>query len=234
MSLDSAASQLRVVRLELGRVTLPAAHPRAADGSCVIFGFAIAGPDGVVVVDTGPREGHPIIDEMYAPSVISIVDALHGEGLDERDVIAVVNSHLHFDHCGQNHLLPDAPVWVAEAEVVAAAAEFYTVPEWAHIEAHRLRLGRDGEEVAPGVSLLHTPGHTPGHVSVATRTANGLELVVGQACYSCAEFASGQVADTDMQSDDWIAVGRKSLDRLRGLGARRAHFSHDTAVYLSP
>lgn len=220
-------------RLELGSVVLPSSHPRARDGTCVIFTFAIEHPDGIVVVDTGPREGHPIIDELYAPSVRSIVDALHDAGLDDRDVTAVVNTHLHFDHCGQNHLFPGLPVWVTSDEVEAATAEFYTVPEWAHIDADRLRLGADGEEIAPEVRLIHTPGHTPGHQSVVIGADDTLELIVGQACYTCAEFVTGSAAHEDMHDSGWIEAGAESMARLVRLNPRTAHFSHDTVVFAS-
>lgn len=220
-------SRNRLHRLPLGSVTLPDFHPRAADGECLIFGFAIDGPDGVVVIDTGPREGHPLIDELYAPSVVSIVDALHAVGLDERDVLAVVNSHLHFDHCGQNHLLPHAPVWVARSELEAAEQPGFTVPEWAAVDDRRLRISGDNDEVRGRVTVLHTPGHTPGHQSVAVQTARGLELIAAQACYSCGDFAAGRVAASDMHDHEWLIVGAESLERLRQLDPDVVHFSHD-------
>ena len=52
---------------QLGHVRLPDSHPRAPERTCEIHGYAIDHPDGVVVVDTGPRLGHPIIDDLYAP-----------------------------------------------------------------------------------------------------------------------------------------------------------------------
>ncbi len=225
------AEMNRIHRLDLGHVVLPESHPRHGEGTCPILSFAIESEDGIVVVDTGPRSGHPIIDEMYAPAVVSIIDALHASSLDERDVTAVVNTHLHFDHCGQNHLLGHAPVWVTAAEVEAASVEFYTVPEWAEISENRLRLSDDGEEVAPDIRLLHTPGHTPGHQSITVQTDHGLEIIVGQTCFSCAEYASGRPAPTDMHDVDWTSPGLESLTRLRRLGAVRAHFSHDRDTF---
>ena len=179
------------------------------------------------MIDTGPRSGHPLIDELYAPEVTSIIDAINAAGFDERDVTAVVNTHLHFDHCGQNYLLDPAPIWVSDAELKASTAEFYTIPEWAAIVPDRLRLASDGEVVAEGVTILHTPGHTPGHISVAIDAATGLEVVVGQACYSCAEYEANTAAIADMHEPSWHPVGLESIARLRSLQPVRAHFSHD-------
>ena len=221
----------RLVRLELGTVQLPDTHPRAADGHCPILCFAVVHPDGVVVVDTGPRAGHPVIDELYAPQVVSIVEALHQAGIDEREVGDIVNTHLHFDHCGQNDRLPQANVWVTAEEVEAAAQPMYTVPQWAAIDADRLRLSRDDTEVADGVRLLHTPGHTPGHQSVAVQTTLGLEIVAGQTCYSCAEFDSDAPMVADMHDDSWLVAGTESLRRLQALTADVCHFSHDRSTW---
>lgn len=219
-------------QLQLGTVRLPDSHPRSEDETCVICCYAIEHGDGVIVVDTGPKAGHPVIDELYAPDVISIVAALEAAGLDARDVGAVVNTHLHFDHCGQNDRLPNAPVWITAAELAVSTTEFYTVPEWADIDPARRRIASDGEAIADGVRILHTPGHTPGHLSVAVDTDAGLEIIVGQACYSCAEYDTGSPAETDMHDPDWHPTGVESLARLRSRSPARAHFSHDLSTHV--
>ncbi len=223
----------RIHQLHLGHVRLPDSHPRAADRTCEIYSYAIDHPDGVIVVDTGPRAGHPVIDRLYAPQVVSIVDALNSAGIDERDVTAVVNTHLHFDHCGQNQVLAHAPVWITRAELDVSTTELYTVPEWASIEPERLRLAADGETIAGGIRVLHTPGHTPGHLSIAVDTTSGLEIVVGQACYTCAEYREGTTTADDVHGPDWHHIGLASLARLRSLQPVRAHFSHDATTFRS-
>ena len=219
--------------LHLAEITLPVNHPRSSDGTCQIYGYVIDHPDGAILIDTGTRAGHAVIDELYAPVVTSIIDALNDAGFDERDVTAIVNTHLHFDHCGQNHLLPHSNVWVTEAEVEASKADLYTVPDWAHIEPERLRVSSDNETIADGVRLLHTPGHTPGHQSIAVDTDNGLEIIVGQACYTCAEYTAAEPAPTDMHDLSWHTTGVESIARIHALRPRRAHFSHDRTTYAA-
>src|SRR2546426_958347 len=76
--------------------------------------------------------------------------------------------------------------------------------------------GEGDREIVDGVSVLATPGHTPGHQSVTVRAGDGLVLIVGQAAQDARSFATG-AADP-------------SIQRLRELNADRIHFSHDRAV----
>ena len=79
--------------LDLGAVELPDWHPRAADRTCLIQGFAIEHPDGVIVFDTGTSDDNERLNGMYRPVVTPIVEALNAAGIDERQVVAIVNSH---------------------------------------------------------------------------------------------------------------------------------------------
>lgn len=221
-----------VIPLRFGSVRLPLTHPRAADQVGVVLGFAVIHPDGVILIDTGARAGHPDIDQIYAPDVVGVTDALNARSIDERDVMAIVNTHLHFDHCGQNATLPTVPVWVQAAELDAAAIEGYTVPEWAAIPSARLRIAAAHEEIAPGVELVATPGHTPGHQSIVVTGTGGDRLVVaGQCCHSAREWETGAPAASDMHDPGWSEAGLDSLARLRALGPAAVFFSHDPQVH---
>lgn len=220
--------------LDLGRVTLPDWHPLAAtDGVAIIRGFAITHPDGVFLFDTGVADDHELLNEMYQPSAVPIVEAVNGAGIDERDIAGIVNSHLHFDHCGQNRFLAGVPVFVQRAELEAIEIPRYTIPEWARIDDDRRRTLDGDEEIAPGVHVLSTPGHTPGHQSVMIDHGEDRRtLLVGQACYTCAQFETGEVRDDNVHDDSWMPAALESLRRLRSLHAQIAHFSHDDRVHL--
>lgn len=57
------------------------------------------------------------------------------------DVVALVNSHLHFDHCGNNRELRGIPTWVQQAEIAAARQPHYTVRACFDFEGAALRVG---------------------------------------------------------------------------------------------
>ena len=203
-----------VVPLHLADVTYPDSHPLAGkDGP--VLAFAIRHPDGTILVDTGIGEGNAWVDENYRPRVRDAREALAAAKLDPDAVRAIVNSHLHFDHCGQNRAFAGLPIYVQRAEL-DLAREGYTVIEWVDFPGARYDAIDGDREVVEGVSILATPGHTPGHQSVTVRTGDGLVLIVGQAAEDARSFATGP-ADASVQ-------------RLRELNADRIHFSHDRAV----
>ena len=222
-----------VEALELGEVQLPEWHPRVDDGTALIRSFVIRHPDGIVLFDTGVGLGHPLIDDLYKqPEITPIIVALNAVGVDERDVTAIVNSHLHFDHCGQNDALPSVPVHVQSAELAAAQQPHYTIAEWAHIEPGRRRVIDGDEEIAHGVQILSTPGHTPGHQSLLVKGPDGhSQLIAGQCCYTCAEFDAGVVAANNIHDETYREAAAETVARLRSLDISAAHFSHDRTIH---
>jgi len=222
-----------VVVLELGEIQLPTWHPRVADETALIRAFAIRHPDGVILFDTGVGHGHAGIDELYQkPKITPIIDALNTIDIDERDVKAIVNSHLHFDHCGQNQALPSVPVYVQSAELAAAQLPHYTVPEWVHIEPNRQRVIDGDEDLASGITILATPGHSPGHQSLLVRNSDDhLQLLAGQCCYTCNAFRNGVVEPDNVHDETYETAAAESLDRLRRLNAQAVYFSHDRVIH---
>jgi N-acyl homoserine lactone hydrolase len=186
-------------------------------------------PDGIILVDTGIGTGNQLIDEWYRPEVISLSDALAPVGLEPADIEAVVLSHLHFDHCGQQRML-HAPVFVQATEHEEAQRPRYTVAAWATIPADRRRLVRGDEEIVQGIRLIATPGHTPGHQSVGVQTHDGPVVLAAQCTFRASELLSGEPGPTNIHDESWRDVARHSLSRIRELAPATAHLSHDPQV----
>jgi N-acyl homoserine lactone hydrolase len=161
-------------------------------------------PQGRVLVDTGLIDSTPALDEEWSPQFDP--DAI------PRDVVCVINTHLHFDHCGGNRLFAGTPIYVQQLERAAARAEDYTVPEWVDFDGATY-VELDGErEVLPGIRVLPTPGHTPGHQSVLVETDDGLVVVAGDVAYTWSEF--------DAPVNEAAAL-------LTGLAPRRIYLAHE-------
>ncbi len=205
-----------IVPIHVVDFVYPPTHPLAGQ-SGMVMAFVVKHPGGLLLVDTGFTQGHPWIDDSYQPRGRNIRDAIYAAGIDTGEIHALVNTHLHFDHAGQNSEFPEVPIVVQDLEWQAAwHHQDYTIPEWVDFPgASYVRINGD-TELAPGIRALATPGHTPGHQSIAVDTDDGLVLIVGQAAQDARSFAAGEADE--------------SIARLRALNAARIHFSHDRAV----
>jgi len=91
----------------------------------------------------------------------------------------------------------------------------------------------DGEaEVAPGLRLIPTPGHAPGHQSLEVDAPEGTVVLAGQAVQSRAEWegATEEAFSGEPNAPDREAYAR-SVERLRSLAPVRVHFAHDPAIW---
>jgi N-acyl homoserine lactone hydrolase len=136
-----------------------------------VFVWTIDHPEGRVLVDTGMIDSRPEFDDM-SPTP-------HPENIP-RDVACVINTHLHFDHCGGNRLFPGVPIHVQARELAdARSLDDYTIREWVDFEGATY-VEHEGEvEVLPGIRLLPAPGHTDGHQVVVVETGAGTNVLGG-------------------------------------------------------
>jgi len=223
---------MEVVRLHLGRVS-----NRSRPFDAPVHGFIVKHPTaGAILVDTGigdPPESlirhWDIVNEQMA-AVLGEHDLVPG------DVKMVVNTHLHWDHCGQNAVFRHAPFYVQRGELERARAEEAATREWFDFTGARFELVDGEAEVAPGVRVIPTPGHTVGHQSVVVSQEGGADLFIGDAAYTKDVFdnfehlqverLTGQAADPDA----W----RASLRRVSALAPESVHFCHDTRLAHHP
>jgi glyoxylase-like metal-dependent hydrolase (beta-lactamase superfamily II) len=174
------------------------------------------------------------------PRAGRLVQRLEAAGLDLASVTDVVLTHMHMDHVGglladgvKDGLRPDLRVHLAAAE-----AEFWVSPDFSRVSmppgfpdalrrtakrfldeyGSQLRPFESEYEVAPGVLVQRTGGHTPGHSVV--RLASGGERLT---------FAGDAVFEVGFEHPDWyngfehdpVEAARVRVDLLRELAANR-------------
>lgn len=170
--------------------------------SVPILAFLVeGGPEGPVLVDCGMRDPKRAIDvHKLGPHSSSADQSLERQlgihGVKPEDIKTLILTHLHYDHCGQCHLLPNARILVQRTELMAAAAPmgpaalriggkglFYDREDVADLVNplwDRVELLEGDTEVFPGIEcVLYANTHTPGNQCVYIRTARGLEVIVG-------------------------------------------------------
>jgi N-acyl homoserine lactone hydrolase len=204
--------------------------------------YVIEHPDGVALFDCGLHADVGDAEDPYRKRLQSqdldvtfgpedtVTRHLERLDIDPGRVRYVVLSHLHFDHAGGLHQVPNATIVVQKAEWAAGfdeeTARRYFLPRPYYDLGHQVELV-EGEHDLFGdgaVTCLPSPGHTPGHQSLRVRTGQGDHILVSDACYS------SQVAETrNFPTFSDHAAMNRSLD---GLLARREAgtvmvFGHD-------
>jgi N-acyl homoserine lactone hydrolase len=168
-----------------------------------VFGWTIETTAGTVLVDTGMIDSTPELDAEWGPVL--------REWPDLGDVVAVVNTHLHFDHCGGNRRFAGTPTYVQRAELEAAVEPDYLV-RWVHFDGESyVELDGDGP-LFEDVSVLFTPGHSVGHQAVVVDTTAGLVVLGGDVTHSM---------------DELVAGGRPEIDRVHALRPHLVYLAHD-------
>jgi N-acyl homoserine lactone hydrolase len=173
-----------------------------------VYGWAIDHSEGTILVDTGMIDSTPELDRDWAPS-------LH-PWPDLGAVVAVINTHLHFDHCGGNRRFAGTPIYVQRKELAAALAPDY-LEEWVRF-AGATYVELDGDvELFDGVSVLSTPGHSVGHQSVVVDVADGVVVLGGDVTHSMRELIDGSTP---------------SILRIHELKPTRVYLAHDEKPWV--
>ncbi|HYN95263.1 MAG TPA: MBL fold metallo-hydrolase [Pilimelia sp.] len=193
-----------------------------------VHAHLIAVDGGLVMVDTGlPRKAG------------RLAAAVRRTGHDLSDVRAILLTHRHPDHMGSLAELSRR----TGAEVVAHRADAPVIsgarPQPLHSLLMRLTapllkaepaavhraLDGDGPTGIPGIRAVHTPGHTPGHLSFLLERDGGV-LFAGDA----ANVLFGRVRTPPRAVTLDPALAAASIGRLAGLDFRVAVFGHGPAL----
>ena len=149
--------------------------------------------DKNVLVETGigNKLSEKLVQIYKQPA--KLLDNLHAVGVAPEDIDVVINTHLHFDHCGWNTMrrgeqivptFPKAKYYAQKKEwehgrlQLERDAISYMSPNYDPlIESGQMELIEGDREIVPGISVKIFPGHTA-HMQAVTVESNGKK-----ACY---------------------------------------------------
>ena len=203
------------------------------------FVWAIVGPHGTFVVDTG--FGPEIAARRGRQLLRPVGDGLAALGIQPDAVQDIVISHLHYDHCGNHDLFPRARYHLQDAEMAYATGRCMC---HAHVRipfeaddvvamVRKVFAGRvefhDGEtQLAPGVTLHHIGGHSKGLQCVRVNTRRGHVVIASDASHLYAHMDEGRVFPITYS----VAETLEGYRTLRRLAESPAHIipGHDPQV----
>lgn len=210
---------------------------------CPTHAVLVDHPDGRILWDTScPRDW----EERWGPTGLQEFFPYDGVGEDEYldsrltqlglapgDVDVVVMSHLHFDHAGNLKAFADAGArLVCHDKEYEHAHSFDGLFQGAHLktdyEGVKFETVSGDTELFPGVTLLETPGHTPGTMSMRLDLADtGTMIFTSDAVYMKASYGPPPVgAAIVWDNQAWL----RSVEKIRNIAERSdatVVFGHD-------
>ncbi|UCD23398.1 MAG: MBL fold metallo-hydrolase [Gemmatimonadota bacterium] len=217
---------------------------------------------GPILVDTGigNKEKTKFLD-IYGvensgkAGPTQLEDALAEVGIEPGDIALVINTHLHFDHCGGNTYIdeegkegkegkeirlafPNASYVVQRGELEFAqntnerTAASYLAPNHQPIaEAGKWRLVDGGVDVLPGIRLIPTPGHVPYHQSVLISDSGETACYLGDLVPTSAHVPLPWIMGYDLEPLVTLETKRTLLSRAEAEDWMLV-FEHDPEVAL--
>ena len=153
----------------------------------------IEGPEENILVDAGSSAemkatggaGSIMFPEGRAEHVQTIEEGLGKLGLKPEDIDIVILTHAHEDHIQLARKYPKAKFIIQKAELDFARnphpiQRFTYQPEL--IEGLNFEVVEGDAQIVDGVSVMLTPGHSPGGQSVIVETAKGRAVITGFCC----------------------------------------------------
>lgn len=187
-----------------------------------------------ILIDSGLPEVMPE-DESDFVNGVDVIEQLASIGLQPEDIDTVISTHYDLDHAGRHATFTNARYIVQRVHHLDAA----TNPRFAAIRAEwdqpmeRIQLVDGDTEVLPGLELIETSGHVPGHQSVLVRLPKTGAILL---TVDAVPFADGFTRDAqdDGSNPDAQAIHASTI-KLMDL-VEREHvalviFGHDNALW---
>ncbi|HYC44525.1 MAG TPA: N-acyl homoserine lactonase family protein [Burkholderiales bacterium] len=213
--------------------------PHDAPMNMDYFVWLIRNADRTIVIDTGFTA--EVAAKRKREYIRTPKAGLALMGVKADEVREVVITHMHYDHVGTFFDFPAATFHIQDEEMAFATGRLMRHPRFSHsIEVEdvvglvrvlfkgRLAFHKGDDELAPGVTLHHIGGHTPGLQSVRVHTQRGWVVLASDATHYYEHFEQGRCFTTVVD----IGATLEGYDKLRRLAASPEHVipGHDPLV----
>ncbi|WP_414832141.1 N-acyl homoserine lactonase family protein [Afifella sp. YEN Y35] len=203
------------------------------------FVWAIKGNGRTFIVDTGFDAA--MAEKRKRQFLRSPGEGLKTIGIDPDGIEDVIISHMHYDHCGNYDLFPNARYHLQDTEMAYSTGrcmchgalklpfeEEDVVAMVRKVFAGRVKFHDGASEIAPGISVHHVGGHSKGLQVVRVWTRRGWLVVASDASHFYANMNEGRAFPV-LHS---LAETLEGYDRLWELASDRSNVipGHDPII----
>jgi len=203
------------------------------------FVWAIVGPHGQLIVDTGFDE--PMARKRGRTLLKPVESGLASLGIRANAVEDIIVTHMHYDHIGNHDLFPKARYHVQTDEMAYATGRYMChshmrVPFEADdvvamvrkVFAERVVFHDGAEQIVPGVTVHRMGGHSMGLQCVRVKTRRGHVVLASDASHLYGHIQEGRVFPVTFSVGDVL----EGYSRIKKLADSVDHIvpGHDPAV----
>jgi N-acyl homoserine lactone hydrolase len=190
-----------------------------------------------ILIDSGlPLNIQPPANDAAAQFQIefgkSVIEQLASIGIQPSDIDMLICTHYDIDHAGNNAAFPNARLIAQRQQHEAASGghpRFALIRSQWDLPASRYQLLDGNTELLPGLELIETSGHVPGHQSVLVHLPNTGPVLLAVDAIATQEFFTPdrQGGPMDLDGAGAIASTRKLIDLAEKKRASLIIFGHD-------
>lgn len=187
------------------------------DENDIYYPLVVIGQDGVTLIDTGMPGQFSQLEEQ-----------LHQCGVAVSEIARIVITHAHIDHIGNIDSVikvnPDVEIWIHEDDKRKLYEDVYILAETNNntLTKSNIKIVRD-RDVLPifgNMTVIHTPGHTPGHICLYVETE---KLLIAGDQLNCPK---GELVGPDSYYTPDMKLAMESMQQLISLDFERVYCYH--------
>ncbi len=152
-----------------------------------IYCWYLEGGEQTILVDTGEMSPiqSPDREAAIGGKIHTFEQGLAKWGLKPEDIDIIIHTHLHNDHCENDYKCTKAKIYVHQKELERIhdphPLDYRYLEDYIDDveENGQIRLVTDDAQICPGISVVHTPAHTEGGLSVVIETEKGKAVITG-------------------------------------------------------
>jgi len=213
-----------------------------------VYSILLLHSEGPILIDTGlnpdgltdPERAWGPRAKLIQPELTKaddIRERLKELNLNISDIKTVILTHLHWDHTGGLRFFTHCPVIIQKTEYrFAFNPDSFVSSQYMQnhipfsLDYHIL----EGDQIiVPGISVIRTPGHTPGHQSILVRLASGASYILSGDAISVEENLTLKIPSSNSWNAQQAMESIYRLEHLSYLLEAKIIHSHDLVSWGS-
>ena len=187
---------------------------RILKGAGIRSSYGTMGASGVVLVEDGKKV---LVDVGHFGNRDALIGEMKKAGILFSDIDIVVLTHLNWDHCLNVDLFPNAEIIVGEGEfdrgTLSGIHDGITPFFKEFLSTLNLKKVSDNYKITSNITIISTPGHTPGHIALSVKEDGKLIIMSGDAIPNLRAYRRG-IPDIVFYDE---AKARESIKKIKEL-----------------